>query len=122
MRHAVLLPLALLAACDDGGENARNAKLLRAARAGMNAVRGVPGGKTATFTQVRLVGATTVCGMIDGNDGDGPRPFSARGDEVTVADRHEPERLRVIAATCTGSPVHEITSRNPTFSDISVEN
>ena len=119
MRVALLLAALTLAGCVD--ENAgRDAQLLRAARAGMNAVRGLPGGKTATFTEVRLVGGTTVCGKIDGNDGDGPRAFSAKGQEVAVADKREPATAAAIAKACAGSPVHEITSRNAQFSDISV--
>ena len=118
MRALILLPL-LLAACGEK-QAAEDAALLRAARAGMNAVAGIPGGKTATFTEMRLVGRSTVCGMIDGNDGDGPRPFSAKGQEVQVADKRDPATAAAIAKTCTGQPVHEITSRNPQFSDIAV--
>ena len=119
MRAAlVLLPLAL-AACVD--ENAgRDAQLLRTARAGMNAVRGLPGGRTASFTEVRLVGGTTVCGKIDGNDGDGPRPFSARGSDVAVADMRDPASIAAIERNCAGQPVHELRSRNEQFSDLSV--
>jgi hypothetical protein len=117
-RMLILLPL-LLAACGEK-QAAEDAALLRAARAGMNAVAGIPGGKTATFTQMRLVGGTTVCGMIDGNDGDGPRPFSAAGQQVQVADKRDPATAAAIAKTCSGQPVHEIVSRNPQFSDIAV--
>ena len=114
------LALLSLAGCDDGGRNARNATLLKAAREGMNAVRGIPGGRTATFTAVRLVGETTVCGMIDGNDGVGPRAFSAKGDDVVVAEPRDPATAAAIERTCTG-PTTEITSRNGTFSDIGVK-
>ncbi len=117
-RALLLLPL-LLAACGEK-QAAEDARLLRAARAGMNAVRGIPGGKTANFTEMRLVGGTTVCGMIDGNDGDGPRPFSAQGQTVQVADKRDPATTAAIAKTCAGAPVHEIVSRNPQFSDIAV--
>lgn len=119
MRALALLPLALVAACTDK-QTGEDAALLRAARAGMNTVRGVPGGKTASFTEVRLVGADTVCGMIDGNDGDGPRPFSARGQEVQVADKRDPATAAAITKTCTGTPVYEIRSRNDQFSDLEV--
>lgn len=119
MTRMWLLGVFLLAACGEQ-QAAEDARLLRAARAGMNAVRGVPGGKTATFTQVRLVGDTTVCGMIDGNDGDGPRPFSARGQDVAVADKRDPATAAAIAKTCGGTPVREIVSRNEQFSDIAV--
>lgn len=120
MRRAPLLAL-LLAGCDDGGENARNAALIKAARAGMNAVRGIPGGKTATFTAVRLVGPARVCGMIDGNDGDGPRAFTALGRSVQVEDKRAPATRTAIDRACTGAPIREITSRNAQFTDLDVE-
>lgn len=123
MRRAAalaLVPLLALAACDDGGENARNAQLIKAARAGMNTVRGIPGGKTASFTAVRLVGEDRVCGMIDGNDGDGPRPFGVRGQQVLVADRRDPASTAAVEKLCAGTPVREITSRNEQFTDLTV--
>ena len=119
MRRALLLLPLLAGACVD--ENAgRDARLLKAARDGMMAVRGIPGGRTATFTAVRLVGGTTVCGMVDGNDGVGPRAFSARGPAVQVADPRDPATATAIAKTCAGQPVHEIRSRNAQFTDLSV--
>ena len=119
MRAAILLPL-LLAACDDGGENARNAAYVKAARAGMNTVRGIPGGRTASFTEVRLVGSDTVCGKVDGNDGDGPRAFSARGPDVLVEDKRDPATAAAVAQACAGQPVREIVSRNAQFTDLEV--
>jgi hypothetical protein len=121
MRALALLPLVALAACDDGGENARNAAYVKAARAGMNAVRGIPGGRTASFTEVRLVGADTVCGRVDGNDGDGPRAFSARGQDVKVEDKRDPATAAAVATACAGQPVREIVSRNAQFTDLAVK-
>ena len=118
-----LLPLAALfvvAGCDDGGENARNAHLIRAARDGMNTVRGIPGGRTASFTEVRLVGADTVCGKVDGNDGEGPRAFSAKGATVLVEDKRDPATLAPVERACAGKPVREIVSRNAQFTDLEV--
>ncbi|MEH3047543.1 hypothetical protein [Sphingomonas adhaesiva] len=116
----LFLPL-LLAACDDGGSTYADAKLVKAARAGMMAVQGVPGGKTSTFTAVRLVGKTTVCGMIDGNDGDGPRAFSAQGQTVLVEDKRDPATKAAVDRACVGQPVHEIVSRNGQFTDLAVK-
>jgi hypothetical protein len=116
--------LLALAACDDGGAAATDARLVKAARAGMMAVQGMPGGKTSTFTEVRLIGANTVCGMIDGNDGDGPRPFSAKGADVNnvlIADRHDPGIAVAITKACVGKPVYEIESRNAQFTDLTVK-
>ncbi|WP_375249818.1 hypothetical protein [Sphingomonas sp.] len=115
-----LLPLAL-AACDDGGSTYADAKLVKAARAGMMAVQGMPGGKTSTFTQVRLIGGATVCGMIDGNDGDGPRAFSAKGQDVLIEDKRDPATKAAIVKACVGQPVHEIVSRNAQFTDLAVK-
>ena len=120
MRAAAIAALLALVACDDGGTNARNAAAVKAARAGMNTVRGIPGGMTSTFTAVRLVGEDVVCGSIDGNDGDGPRPFSVRGQTVTIADRRNPATGAAIERTCSSGPVREITSRNDQFTDLSV--
>lgn len=117
---AIVAAAACLAACDDGGANARNAALIKAARAGMNTVRGIPGGKTSSFTAVRLVGGTTVCGMIDGNDGDGARAFSARGRQVLVEDKRDSATRAAIDRACAGGPVHVITSRNAQFTDLGV--
>lgn len=117
-----LLPVALLAlaaGCTDA-QSGEDAALLREARTGMNTVRGIPGGKTASFTAVKLVGKDTVCGMIDGNDGDGPRPFSVRGQDVQVADKRDPATAAAIAKACTDTPVYEIRSRNEQFSDLEV--
>ncbi len=119
-RCALLLPL-LLAACDDGGDTYADAKLVKAARVGMMAVQGVPGGKTSTFTAVRLVGGTTVCGMIDGNDGDGPRAFSAKGQVVQVEDKRDPATKAAVDKACVGQPVQEIISRNEQFTDLAVK-
>ncbi|MEH3037065.1 MAG: hypothetical protein PGN23_11365 [Sphingomonas adhaesiva] len=120
-RRALILPLALLAACDDGGDTYADAKLVKAARAGMMAVQGVPGGKTSTFTAVRLIGGTTVCGMIDGNDGDGPRAFSAKGQQVLVEDKRDPATKAAGEKSCVGQPVYEIVSRNEQFTDLAVK-
>jgi hypothetical protein len=86
----------------------------------MNTVRGLPGGRTATFTEVRLVGENTVCGKIDGNEGDGPRPFVAAGGMALVVDPSEPGHAETIAKMCAGKPVREITSRNAQFTDLQV--
>jgi hypothetical protein len=120
VRRAALAPLLLLAACDDGGETARDAAYVKAARAGMNAVRGIPGGMTANFTEVRLVGDRVVCGKVDGNDGDGPRAFRAEGTQVQVEDKRDPATLAAIAKGCEGRPVREIVSRNAQFTDLEV--
>ncbi len=120
-RYALLLPLALLSACDDGGDTYADAQLVKAARAGMMAVQGVPGGKTSTFTAVRLVGGSTVCGMIDGNDGDGPRAFSAKGQDVLVEDKRDPATKAAVDKACVGQPVQEIISRNEQFTDLAVK-
>lgn len=121
IRRALLLPLALLAACDDGGDTYADARLIKAARAGMMAVQGLPGGKTSTFTAVRLVGETTVCGMIDGNDGDGPRGFSARGQDVLLEDKRDPATKAAVDKACAGQPVQEIIGRNQQFTDLAVK-
>lgn len=120
MRWGLLLLVPLLLAGCDEKQALADAKLIKAARKGMNTVRGLPGGRTATFTEVRLVGDDTVCGMIDGNDGDGPRPFATRGDDPVVADRHDPAASAQIAKMCAGKPVREITSRNQQFTDLEV--
>lgn len=121
MRRALALVAVLCAAgCVDSDKAAGNAAAVKAARAGMNKVRGIPGGMTSTFTAIRLVGDDVVCGMIDGNDGDGPRPFSVRGEQVTVADRRDPATAAAIERTCSSGPVREITSRNDQFTDLSV--
>lgn len=120
MRAALVL-LLLLAACDDGGTAARDAAYVKAARAGMNTVRGIPGGRTADFTEVRLVGADTVCGKVDGNDGDGPRAFAAKGTQVLLDDLRDPATAAAVAKACAGQPVREIVSRNAQFTDLEVK-
>ena len=117
------LPLALLAACGgDGPDQAERQQALRAARAGMNAVRAIPGGKQASFTQVRLIGDDTVCGMLDGNDGFGARAFAVKSGMVTISDPHQPHNATAIKAACAGQPVRAITSRNAQFSDLDLAN
>ena len=101
---------------DGGGERFQT---LRAARDGMMKVRALPGGKLATFTAVRLVGGANVCGMIDGNDGTGPRAFAVVGNEVLLADPRDPATVEAVRKPCAG-PAREITSRNEQFTDIDV--
>ena len=120
MRYALILVLTL-AGCGsgDGVSQGERQQALSAARAGMNKVRGLPGGKQATFTEVKLVNGATVCGTIDGNDGTGPRGFAVVGDEVLLADPRDPATVAAVAAPCKG-PAREITSRNAQFSDLDV--
>ncbi|KQT35165.1 hypothetical protein ASG29_03360 [Sphingomonas sp. Leaf412] len=120
MRILLLAALLPLAACDDGGKGARDAEIVKAARAGMNTVRGIPGGRTASFTAVRLIGGDTVCGMIDGNDGDGPRAFATKGQDVLLDDLRDPATKAAVDKACVGQPVHRIISRNDNFTDLDV--
>ena len=114
----IVTPIALAGCSSDGASQVERQRALKEARAGMGKVRALPGGRQATFKEVRLVGSDTVCGMIDGNDGVAPHAFSVSGGVVTIADERDPATGATVTAACTGQPSREITSRNAQFSDI----
>ncbi|MGJ3625913.1 hypothetical protein AB5I41_01215 [Sphingomonas sp. MMS24-JH45] len=58
---------------------------------------------------------------MDGNDGDGPRVFSAKGTARLVEDKRYPATAAAVAKACEGSPVREIVSRNDAFTDLMVK-
>lgn len=123
MRQAFLAALASLplAACSDGTEPTRpQHQLIAAVRQGIYAVKAAPGGALAQFSDVRLYGKGTVCGIVDAQDGGGPRRFAAvGGGEPVIEGSGDAAAGAKIAQTCKG-PARKVTSRNPGYTDIQV--
>ena len=121
MRAALLLPFAV-AACSDGGQPTRpQHQLIAAVRQGLYAIKAAPGGALAQFSDVRLIGRNTVCGTVDAQDGGGARKFAVVAGGAPAIERSgDPDAAATIAQACRG-PTRAVTSRNPTYSDIAVE-
>jgi hypothetical protein len=121
MRPALFLVLAL-PACSDGSEPMRpQHQLIAAVRVGLYAVKAAPGGALAQFSDVRLYGKGMVCGVVDAQDGGGPRRFAAvGGGEPVIEGSGDAAAGAKIARTCKG-PARKVTSRNPGYTDIQVD-
>ncbi|HEU0065858.1 MAG TPA: hypothetical protein VFQ57_01320 [Sphingomonas sp.] len=124
IRAGVLIALvgvAALAGCSDGTREVGRHKRMVAVRAGLYAIQAAPGGALAKFDDVRLVGTTTVCGKVDGQDGAGPRRFAVAKGQVTIEQPREPATVQAIAAACANAPSYRVISRNAGYTDIAVE-
>jgi hypothetical protein len=121
IRCALLLTLAVTA-CSDGSESTRpQHQMVAAVRQGLYAIKAAPGGAIARFSDVRLIGRNTVCGTVDAQDGGGLRRFaSVAGSEPVIEGSGDAQALAKIKTACRG-PARKVTSRNPGYSDVTVE-
>ena len=121
MRRAAILLVLAAGGCGVGDSESDRAEKeqLQIVRRALLQFKGEPGGATARVLDARLVNGRTICGHVDGNDGDGPRNFSITGLDVAVEQPGDAATLAEVAKHCIG-PSRQVRSRNAEFTDLSM--